>query len=345
MKRVLQLATNLFPVWVLIAAALALVRPAWFTWFDRPKIVWGLGVIMLGMGVTLTVDDFRRALRMPKPVAAGVAAQFLIMPFVGWAVARAMGLPREFALGLILVACCPGGTASNVVTFLARAHLPLSVLMTMCSTILAVVMTPYLTKLYASAYVAVDAPALVWTTAKVVLLPVAAGVALHHLAPKLVGAVEDLAPLVSVVTIALICGSIIGSNVAAIRAHGRSLVVSVALVHGLAFFLGYWFAKLFGFEKIVRRTVSIEVGMQNSGLGTVLAKTHFANPLTGVCLPAVPCAISATFHSIIGSFLAGFWRLRPVPLSEPTPGSLDRAAPQEPASEPGSAADSDSPPV
>jgi BASS family bile acid:Na+ symporter len=310
MKNILRLATNLFPVWVLLAGGLALVQPGWFTWFDKPKIIWGLGVIMLGMGITLTVDDFRKVLKTPRPVALGFAAQFLIMPFLGWAVARVLALPQEFAVGLILVACCPGGTASNVVTFLARASLPLSLLMTMCSTFAAILMTPFLSKFYASAYVEVPAVGLLLTTAKVVLLPLVLGLALHHLFPKLTDAVLEVAPLVSVITIALICGSIIGGNVAAMKEHGTSLLAAVVLLHALAFLLGYGFARLFGYEELICRTVSIEVGMQNSGLGTVLAKQHFTNPETMICLPAVPCAISATVHSVIGSMLAAWWRTR-----------------------------------
>jgi BASS family bile acid:Na+ symporter len=311
MSTILRLATNLFPVWVLIAGALALFQPDWFTWFDKPKIIWGLGVIMLGMGITLSVDDFRQVLKTPRPVLLGFFAQFLIMPVLGWVVATGMSLPREFAIGLILVSCCPGGKASNVVTFLARASLPLSLLMTMISTFGAILMTPLLTKFYASAYVEVPAVGLLLTTAKVVLLPLVLGLALHHLFPRLTSAVTEVAPLVSVITIALICGSIIGGNVTAMREYGMSLAGAVIVLHLLGFLFGYLFARCFGYDGLVCRTVSIEVGMQNSGLGTVLAKQHFSNVETGICLPAVPCAISATVHSVIGSVLAAWWRTRP----------------------------------
>ena len=330
MIRFLRLATNLFPVWVLLAGVLALLQPSWFTWFDKPKIIWGLGVIMLGMGITLTLDDFKQVLRTPRPVALGFGAQFLIMPFLGWAIATGMGLPREFAIGIILVACCPGGTASNVVTFLARASLPLSLLMTMCSTFAAILMTPYLTKFYASAYVEVNAVGLLLTTGKVVLLPLVLGLTLHHLFPKLTDAVLDVAPLVSVITIALICGSIIGGNVAAMKEHGASLLGAVVLLHSLAFLLGYFFARLFGYDELVRRTVAIEVGMQNSGLGTVLAKQHFTNAETMTCLPAVPCAISATVHSVIGSILAAWWRTRLPKAPYPTTSDTARSEPEVP---------------
>jgi len=326
MVRVLNFLANIFPVWVVALSGLALLKPTMFDWF-KPYIVPGLGVIMLGMGVTLSVDDFRKVLRMPKPIAVGFCGQFLIMPFLGWAIAHAMGLPTQFAVGLILVSCCPGGTASNVVTYIARANLPLSLLMTMCSTFGAIALTPLLTKLLAGQIVPVDAWGLFKSTVQVVLIPIAAGLALHHLTPRLVKAVLPVAPLVSVIVIALICAYIIGANAESIKEHGGTLFVAITLLHGSAFLLGYFFAKLFGYEELVRRTVSIEVGMQNSGLGTVLARKHFTDPVSGICLAAVPCAISAVFHSVIGSVLAAIWRTR-LPRGEP--GEHQRPGEKEP---------------
>ena len=156
MRRLLLTAANWFPAWVLGASLLALWQPALFTWFSGPWIVWGLAVIMLGMGLTLDVRDFAAVLKMPRVVALGFAAQYAIMPLLGWAIAKALALPSDFAVGLILVACCPGGTASNVVAFLARANVALSVVMTTCSTLAAVLMTPLLTERLAGAYVPVD---------------------------------------------------------------------------------------------------------------------------------------------------------------------------------------------
>jgi len=296
MKRLLLLLANLFPVWVLAGGVVALIYPPSFSWFGDQAIVWGLAVIMLGMGITLSVADFKSVLKMPKAVAAGFVAQYSIMPFLGWAVAHALGLPTPFAVGLILVACCPGGTASNVVCFIAKANVALSVLMTMCSTFAAIVMTPLLTKWLAGTYVHVDAWGLFASTIQVVLLPLIIGLALHHGAPRVVSAVLPVAPLVSVLTITLICASIIARNAEAVRQSAALLLLGVFLLHAGGFALGYLFARLLGYDKIVCRTISIEVGMQNSGLGTVLARRHFADPLT-----AVPCAISATFHSVIGA--------------------------------------------
>jgi len=307
MRRLLDLAANAFPLWVLAACALALVEPRLFTWFRGDAIVIGLAVIMLGMGITLSLDDFARVATRPTTIATGFLAQFLIMPTAGWLVATLLGLETPFAVGLILVACCPGGTASNVVTYIARADVALSVLMTTCTTLGAVVLTPLLTKLLAGRLVEVDAWGLFVSTLQVVVLPVAAGVVINRFLPGVVRTVLPVAPLVSVITIALVCASIIGQNATAILTSGPRLLAAVVLLHGLGFGVGYLFARLFGYDRTVSRTISIEVGMQNSGLGVVLAQKHFpAEPLT-----AVPCAISSVVHSVIGSLLAGWWRLRP----------------------------------
>ncbi len=307
MTRTLELLANAFPVWVLVACGVALVEPAWFTWFRGPAIVVGLAVIMLGMGITLSLADFARVAARPAAVATGFVAQFLIMPLAGWLVATTAGLETPFAVGIMLVAACPGGTASNVVTYIARADVALSVLMTTCSTLGAVVLTPLLFKLLAGRIVDVDAWGLFLSTLQVVVLPVAAGVAINRFLPRVVKGVLPVAPLVSVVMIALVCASIVGQNAAAIRTSGLRLLAAVAAVHALGFGVGYAFARLFGYDRSVSRTISIEVGMQNSGLGVVLAQKHFpAEPLT-----AVPCAISSVVHSVLGSLLAGLWRLRP----------------------------------
>lgn len=308
MARTLTWLTNAFPAWVVLLSALSLLEPRWFTWFSGPWIVWGLAVIMLGMGLTLTVADFRAVLRLPKAVALGFLAQFTIMPFLGWSLGKLFALPTPFAVGLILVACCPGGTASNVVTYLARAHVCLSVVMTMCSTFAAVALTPLLTSWLAGTLVAVDGWGLFKSTFQVVVLPVLLGVWLNRLVPRVVQRTQLALPLVSVIVIALICASIIGGSSTAIKAAALPLLGAVFSLHVGGFGLGYLFARTTGFDQIVARTISIEVGMQNSGLGVVLARGHFADPLT-----AVPCAISSVFHSVIGSTLAGYWRLRDRP--------------------------------
>ncbi len=307
MARALNWLTNLFPLWAVVCGGIALAHPPAFTWFKGEAIVWGLAVIMLGMGVTLRVEDFKNVFKIPRTIAAGFAAQYLIMPFLGFMLAHAFKLETHLAVGLILVACCPGGTASNVVTYLARANVALSVLMTMCSTFGAIVMTPLLTQLLAGTLVPVPAWGLFESTVKVVLLPLLLGLGLHHTAPRLVQKVLPACPLVSVVTIVLIVASILGQNAAEIKRSGAVLLLAVFMLHALGFLLGYFFGRWLGYEETINRTISIEVGMQNSGLGVVLAQRHFPGTTA-----SVPCAISSVFHSVIGSLLAGWWRLRPV---------------------------------
>lgn len=303
--RLLNLLTNLFPLWVLLCCGGALIEPAAFTWFDKPFIIWGLGIIMLGMGITLSLDDFKRAFTMPKSIGMGLAAQFILMPSSAWILASIFNLDDAYKVGLILVACCPGGTASNVVAYLAKANVALSVLMTMCSTAAAIFLTPFLTTQLAGQYVPVDGWALFASMLKIVLLPLVLGVTLHHLFPRAVKYVLPIGPLIAVIVIALICASIIGANAEVVKESGLSLLGAVVLLHCMGFSSGYVFAKLFGYHAMVCRTVAIEVGMQNSGLATVLARAHFANPLT-----AIPGAISAVTHSVIGSLCAAIWRMQ-----------------------------------
>lgn len=307
MTRVLNLFTNLFPAWILLSGLVALWFPPSFLWFKTSYISWALAIIMLGMGVTLSVDDFKQVLTMPRAIAVGFFAQYIIMPALGWSIAQGLNLPPDFAVGLILVGCCPGGTASNVVTYLARANVPLSVLMTMCSTFAAVFMTPLLTKWLAGAYVQVSALGLFLDTVKVVLAPLLIGLALNTFFPRSVKKILPAAPLISVLAIVLVVASILADKASSVRESGGRLLFAVFLLHAGGFGLGWFFARAFGYGEMVRRTIAIEVGMQNSGLGAALAKNNFAS----MPLAPTPCAISAVFHSVIGSVLAGIWRLRP----------------------------------
>lgn len=296
--------TNAFPLWVLLGAIVGLTAPAAVTWFKGASITVALAVTMLGMGLTLELDEFRDAVSKPSQVALGVALQYTIMPTLGLLIGRLFPVAQPVAVGLILVGCCPGGTASNLVTYLGRANVALSVVLTTASTFLAAFMTPFMTKTLAGTLVPVDAAGLMASTLQVVLLPILGGLTLKRLFPAAVSAVAPFCPLVAVFTVALICSSIIGQSAAAIAAAGPTLFFAVACLHCAGFALGYGFSGLLGFPVPDRRTVSIEVGMQNSALGVVLATAHFADPLV-----AVPCAISATVHSCVGSAIAGAWRL------------------------------------
>jgi BASS family bile acid:Na+ symporter len=262
-----------------------------------------LGVVMLGMGLTLSVDDFRRIGRMPRAVVMGFIAQFATMPALGWCIAKFLNLPPAYAVGLILVGCCPGGTASNLITLIARANVALSVIMTACSTLAAVVLTPLFTQLLAGSIVEVNGWILFQQTLQVVIIPVVLGVILNSRAPKLVQRILPAAPILSVLGVCLICGAAIAASSKEIITHGADLVLAVFLLHLGGFAIGYLVTRLSGFNEEVARTISIEVGMQNSGLAIVLAKQGFPN------LPLAPVvgAVSAVTHSLIGSTLAALW--------------------------------------
>ena len=288
--------TRLFPLWVSAAALIALVEPSVFTWFSGPWITYGLGGIMLGMGLTLSWNDFAMVAKTPSWVVLGMLLQFTVMPLLGWGLGILFQLPPFFAVGLILVACCPGGTASNVIAFLANANVALSVAMTTCSTFGAILLTPFLTASLSGSYLDVDAWGLFYSTLKVVLVPVALGVLLNQYANRLTQRILPYAPATAVVLIVLIVASIIGQGKEIILSSGLNLIAAILLLHFFGFVLGYFLSKIILKNTAVSKTIAIEVGMQNSGLGAVLARENFINPAT-----AIPSAISSLVHSIYGS--------------------------------------------
>lgn len=301
---VLEKLTNLFPLWTALGGICAIIWPELFTWFKGPLIPWGLAIIMLGMGITLKTEDFQRIIRRPIPVVIGFGAQYTIMSLLSWLITKSLGLEKSLALGLILVGCSPGGTASNVVSFIARADVALSVTMTTCSTLAAVIATPMLTKLLAGHLVPVNAWSLFISTVQVVVLPVTIGVVLNQYCCSFANKIKVISPLISVIFIVLIVASVIAQQVGHLSQVGTIVVISVSLLHLGGFILGYMISRLFNLSVIVSRTISIEVGMQNSGLATVLAQTNFPDFPSA----AIPCALSAIIHSLIGSILAGWWR-------------------------------------
>ena len=311
-ERLFITLANLFPVWVLTGAGLALWKPETATWFQPHWIPYFLGLIMLSMGLTLSLEDFSRVLKMPKSILLGVGLQYTIMPGLGYALALGFNLPIDFVIGLVLVACCPGGTASNVVCFIARTHVALSVSLTTCSTLLAVLLTPFLTTWWVESIsleqtglkVDVDTLGLLLKTLKVVILPVLLGIFLNHFFHRGVKKVEAYTPFVAVLSIVFIVDFILADKKSAILEIGASLIVAVLLLHLLGFILGYVLSRLLKFTERDGQTVSIEVGMQNSGLATELARSNF--PAYG--LATVPGAISALTHCILGSIAAGLCR-------------------------------------
>ncbi len=305
---------NLFPLWVLIGAGLALWEPETATWFQPDWIPYFLGLIMLSMGLTLSWEDFTRVLKMPKAVFIGVGLQYTLMPGFGYALALAFNLPIDFVIGLVLVACCPGGTASNVVCFIGKTHVALSVSLTTCSTLLAVLLTPFLTTWWVQSIsmeltglrVEVDTLGLLLKTLKVVILPVLLGVFLNHYFHREVKKVEAYTPFIAVISIVLIVDFILAAKKSAILNMGASLIYAVLLLHLCGFILGYVLSRLLRLAERDAQTVSIEVGMQNSGLATELARSNFA----AYGLATVPGALSALTHCILGSIVAGLCRWR-----------------------------------
>lgn len=305
---ILRAFSNLFWLWTIAGVVWAWFLPEHFTWFittklgDLKLLDLGLGLIMLGMGVTLRLEDFKSVLSQPKLIVIGVVAQFVLMPFLGWAVATLFALPSMLAVGLILVSCCPGGTASNVICFLARANVALSVLMTMTSTMLAIVLTPLLTKFYAGKLLDVDEVAMIFSMVSIVLVPVLIGAVLNHVLRERLDVVKTLSPVVSILIIVWIVGGVVGLTKDAILEYKSTLLPAVFLLHAGGFLMAYVVARVAGLKDLDCRTLSIEVGMQNSGLGAGLARTHFS------AVAATPCAISAVYHCLIGSLLAAYWR-------------------------------------
>ena len=262
----------------------------------------GLGLHYAGYGYDFEWGGFCQGFKVPKTIFLGVSLQFLIMPAWSAFLAWVLELPPEMAVGLILVACCPGGTASNVVV-LAKANVALSVSLTLCATLIAVLLTPWLTYFYAGHYVPIDPGSLLKSILLIVLLPLTFGACLNHFFTRMSKTVGSFSPLISVVFILLIVGYILAVKRDIILEHGVILLTATGLLHLGGFLFGYLTARIFGQCARSCQTISIEVGMQNSGLGTALATKHFpAMPMA----PA-PCAMSAILHCLIGSVVASIW--------------------------------------
>jgi BASS family bile acid:Na+ symporter len=309
-EKIIETLTTLFPVWVILGALLGIYKPSAVTWLETDLFTLGLGFLMLSMGLTLTFDDFKRCLRNPWTVGVGFLAQYLIKPMLGFFIAMALKLSAPLATGLILVSCCPGGQASNVATYISKGNVALSVLMTTCSTIGAIIMTPLLTKLLAGQLVPVDAAGLAISTFQVVLVPTIVGVLANEFFPKFTSKIITVTPLIGVILTTLLCASPIGQVAAVLKTQGAQLILPVLALHAAAFAIGYWISRL-SFGESTSRTISIECGMQSSALGFLLAQKHFTNPLV-----AVPSAVSVVCMALGGSALAVYWRNSPIPIDD-----------------------------
>jgi BASS family bile acid:Na+ symporter len=303
--RFTQFIQKTFALWVVLFAGIALIFPEAFVWL-KAYITWMLGIIMFGMGMTMTVNDFKGVLQSPKAVGIGVAAQFIVMPGLAYALCQLFQLPSEIAIGVILVGCCPGGTASNVITYMAKGNTALSVACTSVSTILAPVLTPAIFYLLASQWIEINALSMLGSILQVVLFPIILGLIVRSLFKQKVDAYIQVMPLISVVAIVAIVAAIIAGSKAQILQSGLLILGVVALHNGLGYLLGFWASRFFKLPYADSKAIAIEVGMQNSGLGVALAAVHFAaSPIT-----AVPSAIFSLWHNISGPALASYWASR-----------------------------------
>lgn len=297
------IAANITAV-VLLVTAMALFVPSSFLWISSSSITPMLGVVMFGMGLTLKPSDFKPVLMRPKDIIIGELAQFLVMPLVAWLLCKMLQLPTDLALGVILVGCCPGGTASNVICYLAKGDIALSVAMTGVSTLLAPVVTPALVYLLAGKEVAVDMMGMFLSIVEVVIVPIVLGLAANKYLSRFTERVTPLLPMVSTLAIATIIGTIVSHNSANILSCSLLVGVAVILHNTLGLTLGYAAGRLLGLPHDKRTAISIEVGMQNSGLASSLAATHFAM----FPLAAVPGAIFSTWHNFSGSIAASIFK-------------------------------------
>lgn len=306
MKKICDFISRWMGVIVLLAGLFSLAFPAVFAPVEMRSINPMLGVIMFGMGLTLNPTDFRVVLSRPKDILAGCALQFTIMPLVAWGLVKLFALPADLALGVILVGCCPGGTASNVITYLAKGDLALSVGMTAVSTLLAPLLAPLLTLLFAGTFVDVDTTAMLLSIVYVVIAPILGGFLVQRLLPQLTRRVVPYLPAFSSLMIAVVVAIIVSHTSEKLLNGGWLIVLVVALHNIFGLLAGFLGGTLLGLSLPKSAAISIEVGMQNSGLASSLATLHFA----AFPLAAIPGAIFSVWHNISGAIVARIYSSR-----------------------------------
>jgi len=306
------IAGKYFAFWVIAIALIAFMAPTPFLALGS-YITILLGVVMFGMGLTLKPVDFKIVLTNPLPVFVGVGAQFIIMPLVAFGLAILLKLPPELAAGLVLLGSVPGGTASNVMVYLAKGNLALSVAMTSLSTLLAPVITPLLLLLLAGQWLPVDPVSMFKSIIQVIIIPIALGFIVQKVLPKAVEKSISVVPLISVVAILIIVSAVTAANAGNVASSGLIVFIAVFLHNGVGLLLGYFTAVLLGLNENDRRAISLEVGMQNSGLGVALATAHFSP------LAALPSVWGAIWHNISGPILATIWSKKPTDVENTEP--------------------------
>lgn len=302
LQKISQFFQKTFAFWVLVAAVAAFFFPQGFKWI-APSITWLLGIIMFGMGITLSTDDFKEVAKRPMAVLLGVVAHYVIMPGIAYALCKIMQLPPEVAIGVLLVGCCPSGTASNVMTYLARGNTALSVACSVASTFLSPILTPAIFYVLASEWIHIDAAGMFKSVLMVVLVPIILGVIVQGILGKKVQKIVGITPLLSVIAIVAIVAAVVAVSQAKIAQTGMLILAVVMLHNAFGFLLGYFAGRLIGLSHFDSKAISLETGMQNSGLGAALAAVHFkTNPVA-----AVPSAIFSFWHNISGPLLATYW--------------------------------------
>ncbi len=309
MKKLCHYISEYMGLLVLSTAVLALVVPGLFSSIKPAVVNPLLGVIMFGMGMSLRLEDFKIVFSRPKDVIIGCLAQFTIMPLLAWGLSQAFQLDEALALGVVLVGCCPGGTASNVITYLAKGDLALSVGMTGVSTLLAPFLTPLLTWMLAGKSVDVDVLSMFLSILWVVILPIVVGLFVKWLWPKFTEKATDYLPAFSSIAIALIVAIVISANAEKLLAGGLLIVIVVVLHNVCGLGLGYLIGRMLRLSEPKMRAISIEVGMQNSGLASSLATIHFA----AYPLATIPGAIFSVWHNISGAVVAFLYRKKSLP--------------------------------
>lgn len=302
-SRIAALAGRWFALLVLAAGAVGLLLPEQTAPLADYTSLF-LAVIMFGMGLTLRPADFAVVLTHPKAALTGILCQYTVMPLLGWGIAHALDLPPMLIVGMVLVGAAPGGTASNVIVYLARGDVALSVAMTSVSTVLAPLLTPLLVLALAGRTLEVPTGDMFGTILKVVLVPVLAGLALRTFADRWITPVLPVLPLVSAGGIVLVVAGIVGANAEDVMATGALVALAIVLHNGLGLLLGYLIGRIGGLSETGRRAISVEVGMQNSGLAAALATTYFSP------LAALPGALFSVWHNVSGSLVASFWARR-----------------------------------
>ncbi|WP_321912582.1 ketopantoate/pantoate/pantothenate transporter PanS [Paraburkholderia sp. J11-2] len=313
--------TRLFPLWAVLVSLLAYFDPGLVAPI-APHVTTLLMIIMLSMGVTLSFADFQRVFTRPAPVAAGIFLHYLVMPLAAWAIAKVLHMPPDLTAGMVLVGSVASGTASNVMIYLARGDVALSVTISALSTLVGVFATPLLTRLYVDASIVVDVRGMLMSILQIVGLPIAIGLVVNRLAGGLVRRVEPVLPLVSMVSILAIIAAVVGGTHASIATVGPLVALGVVLHNGIGLLGGYWGGRLLGFDESVCRTLAIEVGMQNSGLAATLGKLYFSP------LAALPGALFSVWHNLSGSVLAGYWAGKPARGSTRNAQSAANASPE-----------------